>query len=273
MASETVQLPQMELFNRVLGLPMVEFALTKSASTYSRVKDSNQLLYWALSSAEASLCNATTQAVPIAAPIAKRLENSIHLVDQTLCKGLDKIEEKVPIVKEKPELILESAVGLAKRTVQPAVSGISYVNDVLSAQAVSLKTLSWNKANDILGTQIGTVALQGFDSTAAVADKLIDHYFPASGEEEDTVPVSLEEDKLLHTVQTVGRLSNKAARRVYLSISQRLKTLGTDDLREYVSQIVTILHLTQYLHAINDKVQAMTGPKEGEKKTASRKSL
>lgn len=105
MASEVSQLPQIELFHRVMELPMVELALAKSASTYYRVKDSHQLVHWALSSAEISLTNATKQAVPIAAPFAKRLEAPIHLVDHTLCMGLDKIEEKVPMVKERPELV------------------------------------------------------------------------------------------------------------------------------------------------------------------------
>ncbi|XP_012257859.2 lipid storage droplets surface-binding protein 1-like [Athalia rosae] len=263
MASETVRLPQIELFNRVMGLPIIELAFTKSASTYMRVKDSHQLVHWALSNAEASLSSATRQAVPIAAPIAKRLENSIQLVDHTLCWGLDKIEEKVPIVKEKPETILESAFTLAVQTVQPAVSKIAYANELLSSQAACLKTLSWNKANDILGTQFGTAALQGLDSTAAIADKLIDHYFPAfEAEENVSAPVSAEEDKLLHTVQTVGRLSNKAARRVYGSVRQHIKTINTDDLKEYVSNIVQILHLAQYLHAINEKVQSLAGPKD-----------
>lgn len=39
--------------------------------------------------------------------------------------------------------------------------------------------------NEILDTQLGTAALQGLDSTAAIADKLIDQYFPATVEEED----------------------------------------------------------------------------------------
>lgn len=175
------------------------------------------------------------------------------------------------------------------------MSRISYANDLLQAQAASLKNLSWNKANDILGTQFGIAALQGFDSTAAIADKLLDHYFPASSTEEEketgqfaivvavyrffirlidsifpfiiAAPVSVEEDKLLHSVQTVGRLSNKAARRVYASVRQHVKTISADDLKVYISNIVAILHLTQYLHAINEKVQALTAPKEKQNKT------
>lgn len=98
-------LPQLEIFHRVLELPTIEFALSKSASTYFRVKASYQLLNWALSTAESSLTSATRQAVPIAAPIAKKFETPIQFVDHTLCLGLDKIEEKIPMVKEQPEQV------------------------------------------------------------------------------------------------------------------------------------------------------------------------
>lgn len=120
MATEGVQLPHFEVFHRVLELPMIEMALTKSVETYSKLKGSHWLVHWALTTAESSFESATRQAVPIAAPLAKKLENPIHFVDHTLCLGLDKIEERVPLVKEKPEqvgksifLCIEKATGRA----------------------------------------------------------------------------------------------------------------------------------------------------------------
>ena len=73
-----------------------------------------------------------------------------------------------------------------------------------------------------------------------------------------SVPVSADEDKLLHTVQILGRLSNKAARRVYAHVVLHLKIIKKDDLKEYISSLVTFLHLTEYLEAVNEKVQTFT---------------
>lgn len=104
-ATEIAQLLHLKVVDRVLELPTIESALVKSAETYSKVKDSNQLVHWAFNIAEMSLNAATKQAVfmiPIAVPIAKILESPKNFVDHTLCFGLDKIEEKVPLVKEKP---------------------------------------------------------------------------------------------------------------------------------------------------------------------------
>ncbi|KAK2588156.1 hypothetical protein KPH14_004206 [Odynerus spinipes] len=244
-------------------------ALTKSAETYSKLKDSHWLVHWALTTAESSFESATRQAVPIAAPIARKLEDPIHFVDHTLCLGLDKIEQRVPLVKEKPEQILANAYILAVKKVQPAVTTICNVNDALVGQATNLRDISWNKANQILETHYGTAAVKGLDNTAILVDNLIDAYFPAVGEESqqtDSIAETEEEDKLLHTLQTVGRLSNKATRRVYVNVIHRTRTLNKDSLRNYVAFLLEFLQLTQYIHAINEKVIDLTSPCKCEKK-------
>lgn len=61
---------------------------------------------------------------------------------------------------------------------------------------------------------------------------------------------------MLHTCQTVGRLSNKVARRVYRTVSRQVKLLKKEDVQEYVASLIAVLRLTQYLNFINEKVQA-----------------
>ncbi|XP_017881308.1 lipid storage droplets surface-binding protein 2-like [Ceratina calcarata] len=238
--TEVIRLPEIKVFHRVYSeVPMIETAISRSFTTYSRIKDRHQLLNWALTTAETSLTSAGVMAV---VPIAKKLENPIQFIDHTLCLGLDKIEEKVPMVREKPEQILENACAIAKRTMQPAVSTISLANELIISNALSLGAKSWSKANQLLETQYGNAAIRGFDSTADVVDKIIDKYFPATGDEESIVINT--EDKLLHTLQTLGRLSNKAARRVYSHVTIHLETIKPDNLKSYVNYVVQFLQLT-----------------------------
>lgn len=68
-----------------------------------------------------------------------------------------------------------------------------------------------------------------------------------------TDPISKSEDPVLHTVQTVGRLSNKAARRVYTNVSTQLRTLKVQDVKEYVASLIAVLQLTQLLHYFDAK--------------------
>lgn len=70
-----------------------------------------------------------------------------------------------------------------------------------------------------------------------------------------TAPIDATADPVLHTCQTVGRLSNKVARRVYRTVSRQVKLLEKEDVHEYVASLIAVLRLTQYLNFINEKVQ------------------
>ena len=71
-----------------------------------------------------------------------------------------------------------------------------------------------------------------------------------------TAPIDANADPVLHTCQTVGRLSNKVARRVYRTVSRQVKMLKKEDVQEYVASLIAVLRLTQYLNFINERVQA-----------------
>lgn len=80
---------------------------------------------------------------------------------------------------------------------------------------------------------------------------------------------------MLHTCQTVGRLSNKVARRVYRTVSRQVKLLKKEDVQEYVASLIAVLRLTQYLNFINERVQAgqptLSADNENEKNEQNQK--
>lgn len=61
-------------------------------------------------------------------------------------------------------------------------------------------------------------------------------------------PVSADENKVLHAVQTIGQLSTKTANRVYHSVAAQLKTIKKEDVANYMSGVVSILHLTNFIN-------------------------
>lgn len=71
-----------------------------------------------------------------------------------------------------------------------------------------------------------------------------------------SAPIQADADPVLHTCQTVGRLSNKVARRVYRTVSRQVKLLKKEDVHEYVASLIAVLRLTQYLNFINERVQS-----------------
>jgi len=246
-------LPHLESFEKMMKLPVVEAAWHQSQDVYGRVKGYNPIFNWALRTAE----DAVHLAVNTAAPIVSRLDRPIQFVDQTLCSGIDKLEAKAPIIKEQPQEIYQQAKTKVVDVVQPTLNRVCSIRVAGQQKASSLKDLSWQKANEVLATQYGSMAVTGLDTTSALAERLLDYYFPRNENdaEDDNTPIDANADPVLHTCQTVGRLSNKVARRVYRTVSRQVKLLKKEDVHEYVASLIAVLRLTQYLNFINERVQ------------------
>lgn len=255
--SSAALLPHLESLDRMLKLPVVDATWQQTQNVYGRVKDYNPLLTWALGTAEDVVCRAVT----ISAPLVHKLDRPLQLVDQTLVKGIDKLEVNAPIIKEQPAEIYQQARTRVLETVKPHIEKVCELRSASQQRAASLKDLSWRKANEVLATQYGSLAVNGVDTTAQLAERLLDYYFPKSDTDtdDDNVLISAKDDPVLHTVQTVGRLSNKVARRVYRTVSTQVKSLRKEDVRDYVATLIAVLRLTQYLNFINEKRQSVEG--------------
>jgi perilipin-2 len=242
-------LPHLESLERIIKLPVVGAAWDKSQDVYEKVKGKNRVFSWALNAAE----DCVTRAVSTAAPIVSKLDRPIQYVDQTLVKGIDKLEVTAPIIKETPEEIYNQAKNKVIDVVQPHIDRVVKFKAAGQQRAASLKDLAWQKANEVLATQYGSLAVNGVDTTSALAERLLEYYFPKSESdvEEDNVPVPASEDPVLHTVQTVGRLSNKISRRVYRNVSRQIKQVQKGNINDYLSSLIAALKLHQYINFIN----------------------
>ncbi|KAL9881178.1 lipid storage droplet-2 isoform 2-T2 [Glossina fuscipes fuscipes] len=265
-------LPHLESLERIIKLPVVGAAWDKSQDVYGKVKGRNRVFNWALSAAE----DCVARAVTTAAPIVSCLDRPIQYVDQTLVKGIDKLEVKAPIIKDTPQEIYNQAKNKVIDVVQPHIDRVVKLKTAGQQKAASLKDLAWQKANEVLATQYGSLAVNGVDTTSALAERLLEYYFPKSdseNEEEDNekpivkkqnghnaqngktsttdLPVSAIEDPVLHTVQTVGRLSNKISRRVYRNVSRQIRKVQKGNVNDYLSSLIAALKLHQYINFIN----------------------
>lgn len=134
----------------------------------------NPIFNWAFQAAE----DAVHLAVNTAAPIISTLDRPIQFVDQTLCSGIDKLEAKAPIIREQPQDIYLQAKNKVVDVVQPTLNRVCSMRAAGQQKAHSLKDLSWQKANEVLATQYGSMAVSGLDTTSALAERLLDYYFP-----------------------------------------------------------------------------------------------
>jgi perilipin-2 len=135
---------------------------------------------WAFRTTE----NVVKGAVTFSAPIVNKFDAPINFVDQTFVKGLDKLEEKVPVIKEQPAEILNQAKAKVMDVVQPQLDKVCSLRRSSEKKAASLKELSYNKAKEVLATSYGSMAVNGIDSTAVLAERLLDSFFPKTEEDD-----------------------------------------------------------------------------------------
>lgn len=134
----------------------------------------NRVFNWALNAAE----DCVARAVTTAAPIVNRLDRPIAYVDQTLVKGIAQLETKAPIIKDTPQEIYTQAKNKVIDVVQPHLERVVKFKAAGQQKASSLKDLAWQKANEVLATQYGSLAVNGVDTTTALAERLLEYYFP-----------------------------------------------------------------------------------------------
>ncbi|XP_064556204.1 lipid storage droplets surface-binding protein 2 isoform X4 [Drosophila montana] len=211
-------LPHLESLERIIKLPVVNAAWDKSQDVYGKVKGKNRVFNWALNAAE----DCVARAVTTAAPIVNRLDRPIAYVDQTLVKGIETLEVKAPIIKDTPQEIYAQAKNRVIDVVQPHLERVVKFKAAGQQKAASLKDLAWQKANEVLATQYGSLAVNGVDTTTALAERLLEYYFPKceSDVEEDNVIVIGEPDY----DQEIDTRFLVAASTVFLSMSLKIIT-------------------------------------------------
>ncbi|XP_023701927.1 lipid storage droplets surface-binding protein 2-like [Cryptotermes secundus] len=171
----------------------------------------------------------------------------------------------LPLVKEPPEHIYETTKCFVNSALSPTLDTVSAVKNYGTQKAQPIKVLSLYKANEMLATRYGNMALGGFEKTAALAEKYLDYYFPATEQEleqENGSSSADDSDKVMRTVHTVGHLSNKFAHRVYNVISSQVKNLNKDSMQQYINSLAIIMHLTNYLSTVNQNLKATTSSSE-----------
>uniref|UniRef100_A0A452QBY1 Perilipin 2 n=1 Tax=Ursus americanus TaxID=9643 RepID=A0A452QBY1_URSAM len=106
MASVAVD-PQPSVVTRVVNLPLVSSTYDLVSSAYSSTKDQYPCLKSVCEMAEKGVKTITSVAVTSALPIIQKLEPQIAVANTYACKGLDRIEEKLPILNQSQVITLD----------------------------------------------------------------------------------------------------------------------------------------------------------------------
>ncbi|XP_051666463.1 perilipin-3-like isoform X5 [Manacus candei] len=91
---------------RVANLALVSCACGAVAAAYAGTKESHPCVRSVCQAAEKGVKALTAAAVSGAQPLLTRLEPQISSANELACKGLDKLEEKLPILQQPPERVV-----------------------------------------------------------------------------------------------------------------------------------------------------------------------
>ncbi|XP_043442168.1 perilipin-5 [Prionailurus viverrinus] len=188
---------------RVVALPLVRTTCTAVLEAYSAAKDRHPLLGSACRLAEHCVCDLTARALDHAQPLLSHLQPQLASVNNLACRGLDKLEEKLPFLQQPSETVVTSA----KDTVASSVTGVVGLARQSRRWSVDLKRSVSHAVDVVLGK----------------SEELVDHFLPMTEDELAALAAEAEGPE-------VGSVEEQRRRQGYFvrlgSLSARLRHLA-----------------------------------------------
>ncbi|NWI06345.1 PLIN3 protein, partial [Tichodroma muraria] len=182
---------------RVANLPLVSSAYDMVSSAYTCTKESHPYVRSVCDAAEKGVKTLTAAAVSGAQPLLTRLEPQISTANEFACRGLDKLEEKLPILQQPPQklisdtkLLVTSTVTGAKDVLTSTVAGakdavtsrVTGVMDMTKGAVQGGVELTRSAVSSGVST-VGQMVASGVGSVLGKSEELVDHYLPMTDEE------------------------------------------------------------------------------------------
>ncbi|NXI84101.1 PLIN3 protein, partial [Rhipidura dahli] len=176
--------------SRVANLALVSSACGAVASAYACTKESHPYVRSVCHAAEKGVKTLTAAAVSGAQPLLTRLEPQISTANEFACKGLDKLEEKLPILQQPPERVTSpgghgqgcSAESGAAASCPCAVPSqvVAGTRELLSCTVSGAVARTRSALGAVVGTRVGRLLATGVDTVLGKSEELLDRYLPGT---------------------------------------------------------------------------------------------
>ncbi|KAL1776716.1 perilipin-2 isoform X1 [Sigmodon hispidus] len=275
MASVAID-PQPSVVTRVANLPLVSSTYDLVSSAYVSTKDQYPCLRSVCEIAEKGVKTVTSVAVTSAMPFIQKLEPQIAVANTYACKGLDRIEERLPILNQPTAEIVANAKGAvtgAKDVVTTTVSGakdsvantitgvVDKTKGVVTGSVERTKSVVNGSINTVLGSRMVQLVSSGVENALAKSELLVDQYLPLTQEELETEAKKVEGFDVVQKPSyyvRLGSLSAKLRSRAYQQALSRVKDAKQKS-QETISQLHSTVHLIEFarknMHSANQKIQ------------------
>jgi len=219
---------KIESLSRFSSIPLVNSAINFASDGYCRFKSYNSLLSATLSRAEQSIAYMASTAQPV----IQKLEKPISIADNIACQGLDKLQEKVPVINKSPEELKDGT----KKLYEDGVNKIGVVRKYSTDKIQGMKDYGYTKVNGVLDLPYVRVFLKSLDTAIDMTDKAVDHYLPAQANEPQ-----IEEGQQTVVVR-MSHLSEKMRRRMYNQLTSKWVPTVIDTINTIKSNVLNWVH-------------------------------
>ncbi|XP_020937666.1 perilipin-3 isoform X1 [Sus scrofa] len=238
---EPVQQPS--VVDRVAGMPLISSTCHMVSAAYTSTKESHPHVKTVCDVAEKGVKTLTAAAVSGAQPILSKLEPQLTSASEYAHRGLDKLEENLPILQQPSEKVLADTKELVSSKVSEAREAVS--NTVSSAkdtvasrvtEAVDVtrgavqsgvdltKSMVTSSVHSVMGSRVGQMVLSGVDTVLGKSEEWVDNHLPMTDAELAHLATSLEGFDMASVAQQrqdqsyfvrLGSLSERLRQRAY----------------------------------------------------------
>ncbi|XP_074060048.1 perilipin-3 isoform X1 [Macrotis lagotis] len=245
---------QQSIVNRVASIPLVSSTCDMVSAVYESTKENHPYVKSVCGLAEQGAKTLAAAAVSGAQPLLSKLEPQIASASEYAHKGLDRLEEKLPILQQPSEKVIADTKELVSSKVTGAKDAVSSTvlgaKDAVSSTVLGAKDAMTNRVteavdmtrgavqsgvdmtksmvtssvNTVMGSKVGQMVLSGVDTVLGKSEEWVDNYLPMTDEELAKIATSLEGFDVTSVQQQkeqqgyfvrLGSLSSKLHQRAY----------------------------------------------------------
>ncbi|XP_055849785.1 lipid storage droplets surface-binding protein 1 isoform X2 [Episyrphus balteatus] len=163
----------LEAVDRIGSIPIIENSIKRAEHIYSRVKNTNRLFNWYFETAESTIL----AALESVRPAVKLFEVPLKRLDGMMCKSLDILEQRMPLVYLPPEMFILLTLKMYWNTRE-------YMSDHLVRPVLKRADSVKQMGQAVLDNPLAEYAADRIDGAFTVADMYVDKYLTVDAEQD-----------------------------------------------------------------------------------------
>ncbi|KAL2764195.1 perilipin-3 isoform 3, partial [Daubentonia madagascariensis] len=185
--------------DRVASMPLISSTCDMVSAAYTSTKESHPHVKTICDAAEKGVKTLTAAAVSGAQPILSKLEPQIASASEYAHRGLDKLEENLPILQQPTEKVsgaremVSNTVSSAKDTVATRMTeAVDMTRSAVQSGVDRTKSVVTSGVHSVMGSSVGQMVLSGVDTVLGKSEEWVDNHLPMTDAELARIATSLE---------------------------------------------------------------------------------